>query len=156
MAAQYLLPSDCDAKLVALLAYWRSITPADACLPGRQHFDPAKIPQLLSALWLLDVFHAPLRLRYRLISAAHVEVTGTDRTGMWYDEAHPAWQSSPLYAGLVEAAEGRPAFHRGTPTIHVDKDFLLLETLLLPMARDGRTVDIILAGTVYLRPPAAS
>lgn len=149
------LPDDSDSKVRQLYDYWRSIRPDGRRLPGRQHFDPIDIPHLLSALWLLDVFHDPLRFRYRLISAAHVAVTGTDRTGRWYDEAHPQYKSSPLYAKLAAAAtQGAPTFRRGRPTVHIDKDYMSLETLLLPLARDGETVDMLLGITIYHRVPA--
>ena len=75
---------------------------------------------------------------------------GADPTGKWFDEAHPALLSSPLYPKILAAAnQGGPAYRRGQPTIHLDKDYLMLETLLLPLAADGSTVDMLLGITVY-------
>lgn len=71
-----------------LYGYWRSIAPQGA-LPGRQHFDPMDVPDLLSCLWLLDVQRDPFRLRYRLAGTAIVEAIGREVTGQWLDEAHP-------------------------------------------------------------------
>jgi hypothetical protein len=144
------LPPDCHPKLRRLFDYWQSIRPADKHLPGRQHFDPLQLRALLPQLWLLDVHRDPLRFRYRLVGTEHVAAMGTDPTGEWYDDAHPALLTSPMYPKIVAAAEqGIPVFRRGPPTIHVPAEYLYLETLLVPLAADGEAVDILVGVTIY-------
>jgi len=149
------LPAKCDTRVRQLFDYWRSLARAPDVLPSRAGFDPAQVPKLLPYVWMLDVQRAPLRFRYRLIGTAHTTATGRDYTGQWMDEAHAAQrvQESPLYPELrAVAEEGRPAFRSGPPTIHLDRDYIRLETLLLPLASDGKTVDVVLGITVYLLP----
>jgi len=149
------LPEKCDVRIRQLFDYWRSLVRTPGVLPGRAEFDPAQVPKLLPYLWMLDVHRAPLRFRYRLVGTAHTTATGRDYTGQWMDEAHPArrLQESPLYPELhAVVEEGRAAFRSGPPTIHLDRDYIRLETLLLPLAADGKTVDVVLGITVYLLP----
>lgn len=135
-----------------LYRYWRSISPSGA-LPGRQHFDPVDIPDLLSCLWLLDVQRAPFRLRYRLAGTTIVEAIGREVTGQWLDEAHPDIEDRAgflaRYSGVVE--RGQPSWRKGYPRLWAHRDFDLVENLLLPFARDGQTVDMLCALTVLYR-----
>ncbi|HYM02237.1 MAG TPA: PAS domain-containing protein [Stellaceae bacterium] len=133
-----------------LYAYWLSVHPAGGGLPGRQHVDPAALPSLLPNIWLVDVQREPLRFRYRLFGTAQVTVVGSDLTGQWLDEAHPTFLTSVAYAQFVAAVErGEPGYRSGHPFIIVPKDYLMMERLILPLARDGTTVDMLLAISVY-------
>lgn len=144
------LPLDCDPRLRRLYDYWLKVHPAGGGLPGRQHVDPAAIPDLLPWVWMVDVQHQPLRFRYRLIGTEQVTVMKSDFTGRWLDEAHPEFVASTSYPDYVAAAErAEVGYLRGTPTFHVAKDYLSIERLLLPLARNGSEVDMLLAITVY-------
>ncbi|HJT07881.1 MAG TPA: PAS domain-containing protein [Stellaceae bacterium] len=141
------------ARVARLYRYWLSIHPAEG-LPGRQHFDPVDVPDLLPGIWLLDVQHKPFRLRYRLVGTAIVEAVGREVTGRWLDEAHPHLGSVAgffdRYRHAVE--QKQPEWRRGKPRIWVHRDFGEIENLLLPLAADGTTVDILIAYTVLYRP----
>jgi len=146
------LPADSDSRVVELHRYWRAIRPAQERLPGRQHFDPVAVPQLLRWLWLVDVTRDPLRFRYRLVGSEHVAALGRDATGEWLDEAHPAFPSSSAHPAFLAAAEGAEIAHyRGPPVYFVRKDFLSIERLILPLARDGVLPNILLGITVFIR-----
>lgn len=133
-----------------LVAYWRRIHPA-AGLPGRRHFDPADIPALLPHIWLMDVFRAPWRFRIRLVGTAVVAFSGRDTTGRWCDEAFPGFEQSEAYIHIVECAErGVPTFC--TARLLVKNDHRLSQRVHLPLAADGRTVDVILSLTRYVLP----
>jgi hypothetical protein len=139
----------CDSRLRALHRYWRAIRPADGILPARKHFDPIEVPKLLPWLWLVDVVHAPLRFKYRLIGTVHVDTEGRNRTGEWLDEAHPQFRQSAAHGQFTAAVERREvAFYRGPPTYVVQKDYLSIERLVMPLAANGRDVDMLLAITV--------
>ncbi len=145
-------PHDCHPKIRRLFEHWKSIHPPGGLLPGRQHLDPLHVPKLLPVMWMLDVYRDPLRFRYRLIGTDHVFAMETDPTGKWFDDVHPALMTGPLYTLILAATErGLPAYRRGKPTIQLEKDYLELETMMLPLATDGRTVDILLGITVYGR-----
>ena len=146
------LPAAGDPRLAQLYRYWLSITPRGGGLPGRQHFDPLDIPSLLPWLWLVDVWRAPLRFRYRLLGTEHVRVMERDMTGQWIDEAHAGFTGSDTYPQFVAAAERAAiGYRKGEPPFHVAKDHLEMERLLLPLAADGKAVDMLLAITVYHR-----
>jgi len=153
MSAEYFsnqLPPDADTRVRQLYAYWRSLHPPGGGLPGRPQVDPTAIPSLLSYLWLADVQHAPLRFRYRLFGTEHVHVLGRDFTGRWIDEAHPNFVGSAAYNQFVAAAERREVgYRRGDTLIILPKDYLSMERLILPLARDGKRVDMLLAISVY-------
>ncbi len=147
-------------KLRRLNDYWRSIHPRDG-LPGRQHLDPLAIPDILPHLWLMDVQRGPFRLKYRLLGTLLVEWIGKDHTGRWLDEVHPHVLESadPLAQGtgalprLKSVVDtGVPNWRRGKPTLFLaHKDFVEIERLVLPLASDGRNVDVLIAATVFHR-----
>ncbi|HVJ54366.1 MAG TPA: PAS domain-containing protein [Aliidongia sp.] len=126
--------------------YWLDIAPPGR-LPGRQHVSPGDIVSLLPRVWMLDVVRAPLRFRYRLVGTGEVATLGLDATGHWLDEVHPESVTDPAlndrYRFMVET--GRPTWRRGPVRWGHDKSHRLVENCMVPLAADGRTVDIIFA-----------
>ena len=140
------VPETCHPKIRRVVEYWRKIHPAEGVLPGRQHFDPIDIPQLLPNVWLIDVSHDPLRFRFRLLGTAVVEYAGEDNTGRWFDEAMPNFNPR-VFADVVET--GLPSWARTRSRMRPYKEYRELERVRLPLARDGKTVDMILCLTVF-------
>ena len=139
----------CDKRIGDLYRYWLSIRPSPALLPGRRNFHPTDIPRLLQWIWLVDVQHAPLRFKYRLVGTAHVEAANDNPTGRWYDEVHPRFGQSTAYPQFVAVAEhAQVAFYRGPPVYVIDEKYKTIERLILPMAQNGSDVDMLLAITV--------
>jgi hypothetical protein len=150
-----LLPADCDPRIRRLYDYWQAARPPSGGLPGRQHIDPTAIPELLAWMWMVDVEHHPLRFRYRLIGTEQVRAMAGDFTGRYLDEVHPRFLTGFTYADYVAVAErAEIGYHRGEPIFHLDKDYIAIERLLLPLAKNGRDVDMLLAITLYHRPLA--
>jgi len=145
-------PPACDDRTAELYRYWRDIWPAGDRLPGRQHLDPLAIPRLLPWLRLYEVHRAPLRFKYRLVGTECVRLLGRDPTGQWFDEAFPNVVASRTYEHLVCVAEGGVIGYRcgAPPAILVGHDNTDSELILLPLARDGRTIDMMVALTVPL------
>jgi hypothetical protein len=139
----------CDKRIGDLYRYWLSIRPSPALLPGRRNFHPTDIPRLLQWIWLVDVQHAPLRFKYRLVGTAHVDAANDNPTGRWYDEVHPRFGQSTAYPQFVAVAErAQVAFYRGPPVYVIDEKYKTIERLILPMAQNGSDVDMLLAITV--------
>jgi hypothetical protein len=139
-------------KVRRLLEYWQSIRPEPALLPGRQHFDPLHIPDLMPYVWMLELVGSPSRLRYRLLGTRMVDAMQRDLTGWWYDEAHPGVLDHPMYKYFEERwNRNEPTWRRGRPWLHVDPDIYEIEQVVLPMARDGSTLDLLLCITVFFR-----
>ena len=128
-----------------IVDYWRSIHPQMG-LPGRQHFDPIDIPHLLPSIRMLDVAGEPPRFRTRLMGTKMVASLGRDHTGQWLDEAFPDFHKSSAYLGLNAVVRtGHLNWRRGNPAMMHGKEFMVIERVYLPFARDGRNVDLILS-----------
>ncbi|MBL8706963.1 MAG: PAS domain-containing protein [Rhodospirillales bacterium] len=143
-------PDRLHPTIRALYEHWLSIHPASG-LPGRQHFDPVAVPRLLANVWLLDLERDPWRFRYRVIGSALVQAGTPVRTGDWLHEVLPdKAQRAGMEALFLQAIESRaPAWRRGAPTIAHDRFISELEVIVLPLARDGVTVDNLLNATVF-------
>jgi len=125
--------------------YWRSIAPPGA-LPGRQHVAPEEMAAWLSRLWLLDVYRNPLRYRFRVCGSAMVGSIGEEVTGRWLDEVHPRSATDPRSRDRLRMVVElrRPAWRRGVPRWQRRPEFRSVESLIVPLAADGRTVDKIM------------
>lgn len=144
------LPGDAAPKIKTLLDYWRSIHPADGGLPGRRHLDPIDIPELLPNIWMIDVKRDPLRFRLRLVGTEIVRFTGRDATGRWLDEIYPGYAESDAFAfHSAVAREGKPGYRKGGMLSNPSRSYIEAERLYLPLAEDGRQVDIVLVMTLY-------
>jgi hypothetical protein len=150
------IPPTCDDWVRWLHDYWQRKRPAPGVLPGRQHIDPLDFPQLLRWIWLADVHRAPLRFKYRLIGTVHVAMFGRDYTGHWIHEVLPMTLGTSFMAGLEQVANDATIYYERSPSYfhYASEDGSRLrrpthpERLFLPLARDGRGVDMILAITI--------
>ena len=145
---EFVIPDGYAPEIAALVHYWTRITPPDG-LPGRQHFDPADIPELLPHLWMADVYRDPWRFWIRLVGTAVVNYSGRDSTGKWCTEQFPNFEESAGYRDMVRCAE------QGVPVYRTAKQLASdgprqSQRVHLPLAADGRTVDIILSLTRYV------
>lgn len=140
------IPEDCHPKVRAIYEYWRSVHPQSGGLPGRQHIDPVDIPTLLPNTWLIDVARNPYRFRFRLVGTQVVDYAGEDNTGKWFHEQMPNFHPEVLI-DVVET--GKPSWSRGRSKMRPERDYYELERVRLPLASDGKTVDMILSLTVF-------
>ncbi|GHD56145.1 hypothetical protein GCM10017083_35920 [Thalassobaculum fulvum] len=146
-------PVDIDSlpagsPVLQLHDYWRSIAPTRALLPGRQHLDPLDIdPQVMPWVFLMDVVRrdgAPLDYRYRLVGTGNVGLVGRDATGELasavFNRVDAPFVLDTFDLTVENAA---PTYWIAT----VPNDVIGMVTIhrgLFPMARDGRTVDMLL------------
>jgi hypothetical protein len=145
------VPPEGDRRIRRLVDYWRGIHPAEATLPGRQHVEPLDLSEVLRWLWLVDVQRAPLRFRYRLVGTGHRDAMGADLTGRWIDEVFPGFAHLRGYADFVAVAGGEMRYCRRAPEFPVEKRLVRMERVLLPLARDGVTVDMLLGLSLFTR-----
>lgn len=137
-------------KTIAMHAYWQELVEKAGRLPSRAQIDPISIPTLLANIFLLDVLESPLRFRYRLVGSKLVAAGGRELTGMLMEDAHPnlfVAQSYPDYPACVRAH--RIGRRLGSPVFDWDRRHVRIERLLLPLATDGRNVDMILGLSVF-------
>ena len=129
--------------------YWLSIAPPGG-LPGRQHVEPEKMTPWLSRLWLLDIHRDPMRFRCRLVGSDMVRSIGREVTGAWLDEVHPQSVTNASSRGRfrIVAELGRATWRHGVPRWARLPDYQFVESCLVPLARDGRTPDKVMALSV--------
>src|SRR5438132_1598638 len=138
-------PSVWHPKIATLHAYWQSRRPSADLLPGRPAIDPAEIPALLPHIFMLDVIERPLRFRYRLVGSKLVIAGGRELTGRLMEEVHGKLLTSGPYADYPACVrDHRISWRRGNTVFDWDREHVVIERMLLPLATDGRTVDIIL------------
>lgn len=138
-------------RIADIYSHWRSIRPAAGTLPGRRHFDPVDVPASLASIWMLDVHHAPFRLRYRLMGTNIVRTLDEDLTGRWLEDARPNVLRVPgyfdRYRFMVDS--GRATWRRGPAKMAKDPYWAEVENVMMPMAGDGRHVDLLLCATIF-------
>ncbi|MCR9221807.1 MAG: PAS domain-containing protein [Alphaproteobacteria bacterium] len=141
-----------------IVSLWESLRPAPDLLPGRRHFDPVTVPGLLPGIWLLERVDPPAgaasdaapRLRCRLYAAGLAERFGRDLTGRMLDEADVGFEGSAAERDFQAIlADGRPRWWRGPVAMQTPRTPAAVEVVMLPLAADGRRVDMILC---YARP----
>ncbi len=146
----YRLPPAASApEFRGLLDYWLSKRPAAAAadwLPGRQHIDPAEMPpRQLSQLLLFDVVPGnPRRFRFRVAGTGFAALAGRDVTGLHYDEIAAPERIAAVTAGLnLVVDRAAPVFLEGRLTLP-SEDYFWVRRIGLPLAQDGKTVDMVL------------
>ena len=146
---RHAVPDDAHDDIKALFGYWTAITPQGR-LPGRQHFDPVNIPDLLPNIWLIDVHREPLRFWRRLVGSRIEEFAGKPLQGGWVGDRLDGDRLSCVRDHLTDVVETkRLSWRRGKSLIQYEKNYRVLERLYLPLAADGKTVDMVLAITVF-------
>jgi hypothetical protein len=143
-----------STKLRELYAYWRSKV-AGGRLPSRADIDPAEIPLLLPHLFLVDVERNPQRFRFRLIGTQICAWAGRDATGMYVDDPGFGRRTAELTRQYGEVAARGLAFYIEQPASRKERDYAFYDRIVMPLAQDGRTVDMLLCGADMLPPNPA-
>lgn len=155
-AEAFSLPAAAHPTMHEAYAYWRSVWPEPHLLPGRQHIDPLAMPRILPYAWLMEV-HPSMpgldipRLRFRLVGS-HVDLGfGGPKTGCWLDEVEPEFNTHrAMQAHFVACARyGTPSHRRGQPRFRFNAEAAELERMMLPLAGNGRQVDMLFGCTMF-------
>jgi hypothetical protein len=139
-------PGIIDRRLQRLMDYWEKGRGARA-LPARSDINPGDLRFLLGHLILLDVMREPLRFRVRLQGTEVEWWTGGDLTGRTVDQLSSPTLASVAQEHLAASADSaRPCHRIGEQKIaDVPRRY---EALILPLAADGKTVNMLLAAVV--------
>jgi hypothetical protein len=138
----YALPPAADHPIFRMVFdYWAARTEAGR-LPGRQHIDPIELKSILPNLMLIDVERTGgrLRFKFRLIGTAITEANGRDVTGRYFDEIGNFPGPVERMTRVVETAQPIYAMDVAGPA---DRSHITLRRLSLPLASDGKIVDMI-------------
>ena len=131
-----------------LYAYWRAKR-KNGRLPSRNDIDPLAFPALLPGIFLVDVIRTPasetLGFRFRLAGTAHLEINQIEITGLTVEEAFSADHGRQARAAYEEVVATRtPKFFHGARAAVAGRSHWVFDRLLLPLASDGETVDMLL------------
>lgn len=132
-----------------LHAYWRA--KAAVRPPRRADIDPIEIGADIRNVVLLDVAHAPLRFRWRLLGGDVVVAIGRNAAGRRFEEVYP----HPMLADVMRlfsrvALTGLPIRHVGTARF-VGRDYLSYESIHLPLFGDDGEVAMMFGGLYFER-----
>lgn len=145
-------PSDRDLKdprLLRLRRYWLGLRD-DGRLPSRDDVDPADLVPVLPLMFLIDVL-APGGYRYRLVGTEVVAGMGYDMTGQLVSRAYagPDWNEVRKdYEFVIE--DRRPCLTVNDVVLKPARLRKVYRRLLLPLASDGRNVDVLMGAVVFV------
>lgn len=132
----------CPASLRSLHRYWSSKHRGGA-LPGRGDIDPIELRGYLSRITLAELRAG--QLVYRLVGTELVDEWGFEPTGRSVAEsAPPAYRQTYLAPYQAVLSQICP-IHASLPPRGRPYSGLTTEVIYLPLARDGRSVDMVLA-----------
>jgi len=146
-----------DPILVELYQYWQR-QKGERLFPSRAAIDPADIKRCLPHTVLTDVFHEPLRFRYRLVGTGAVNLLGRGEvTGRWIDWDLLGDFSEPLlemYRRVVETK--RPVHGYGALRLLDGRDWVTIEDIFMPLGDTDASVTMVLVGVVQAGKPDRS
>ena len=125
-----------------LYDYWRSKCSGRA-MPARRDIRPSDLSRLLPCVSLIDVLPGIDRLRVRLAGTQLREVFGRDVTGSYLEDVDLGGRAAYWATAYQRLRQGLPA--QGILPMHQPGgDFRTRFWLRLPLAEDGRRVNMIL------------
>jgi hypothetical protein len=137
--ARECLPTD---QMRKMFDAWVSARGDDA-LPPANAIDPTRLPRdCLPYLTIIEVTHAPMRLRSRLVGTAMVEALGIDQTGQYLDDI-PGMGTEQMKRFEWCVKERKPYYAEGRLTFS-PRDYKRYQALALPYAGDDGRVSRLL------------
>lgn len=138
----------CHARTAGFFRHWQSKRRGDA-LPARADLDPVEMKEWLPGLVLVNVTPdpgrcPPYRLTYRLIGTRARDLRGHEATGKSVEDAYFGNSRDEIMENYRLVIEERQVVYDGDRTLSKSGSRLEAETLLLPLASDGRTVDMVI------------
>ncbi|WP_085905173.1 PAS domain-containing protein [Kiloniella majae] len=137
--------------LVDLLEYWVAL-PRVKELPSRVDIDPQAIPALLPYCELIDVHRGPLDFEYRLIGTLIDEIATQCYTGLRLSEIPTQNPPSLMFALYEKVTQEKKPVRTILPYTGDQLGIKDVESLVLPLSREGDDVDMLLGG-IALREP---
>lgn len=134
----------CSPLFASLFKVWDGKR-AGRTYPARSDFDPLELRPWLGRISLLDVLPGPpMDFRYRLCGSQTVAQYGLDLTGRRFSEACYIGTPSEAQAAMSELVRIGKVRYRNDPVGDVRGFASMRERIYLPLAEDGKTIDMIL------------
>jgi len=135
-----------DERLRRLYEYWKKER-GKRPLPARNDIDPVELRYLLGHLILLDVLNEPRQFRVRLQGTELERWMGGDLTGKTLDHLASPQLATVADELLAQTVEMRAPCHRLGMQV-IDDIPRRFEALVLPLAANGITVNMLLAAVL--------
>jgi hypothetical protein len=132
-------------KLRRLLQDWLDRRRGRA-MPSRTDFDVLDLRYILCDLNLLDVFHEPLRFRFRVHASNAVARLGFDLTGRTADDYPDPQYRAVVVQHHTTAVQSRAPLRILHDPYRVRDRVLRWEGLILPLSGDGESVNMLMVG----------
>lgn len=132
----------------AALDYWRSLC-SDRGVPARADLQLEDMVDILPNIVLLDVLRDPLDFRYRLIGTRIEEFMAEPYTGRRLSEIPHQAPPSEIWRSCERAVSTAAPIYDDAPYVGPKKDLVTPEAMLLPLADDGITVNMLLVVVDY-------
>ncbi|MBL8805640.1 MAG: PAS domain-containing protein [Rhodospirillales bacterium] len=131
-------------RLQAAYAYWRTKS-ATGRLPGRTDIDPGEMVAFLAHVVLLDVLRDPLDFRYRLMGTAVEAHMLRQYTGELMSTIEHQRAPSRIWSDFeLVVVRCRPIL-TDVPYVGPHREFLRVQHVIMPLAADGKQVDMVLS-----------
>ncbi|MFI4973534.1 MAG: PAS domain-containing protein [Caulobacterales bacterium] len=143
MIAQLGAPATALRAHEELFGYWAGLRRGGR-LPGRRDIDPSPIKRLLPTISLIDVIAEPRDYRVRLAGTGLYGVYGCEITGKTLPEIYNTAAADYWRRELDQVVEQRRPRVGHHSLAWRGVSHMTLLWLRLPLARDGRNVDMIL------------
>jgi hypothetical protein len=114
-------------------------------LPARADFDPLDLRKFLGRIVLFDVLQNPRRFRFRLVGTDWVTRFGLDPTHTLVDD-FPRAESRPFINEVLGKTVDGYAPILARRSVIIEGRYYSYGMLLMPLASDGATVDMVMAG----------
>jgi hypothetical protein len=143
-----------DQRLLTLYTYW-SAKRGQRVMPSRVDIDPGDVRALLPHLLLIDVIGGGADFRYRLVGTEIERHIGRPITGRRFSETlngeYLDYIRSLCQRVIAEAVPiySENNFNDGRSGFALIADFKRAYRLMLPLSRDGTTVDMLLCGQAF-------
>lgn len=138
-------------ELTQVRTYWESKRRPDGGLPGRANIDPLEMRFALGHLVLTDVEPShPPRFRLRLVGSHVAERLGFDATGRYVETLADGDLAGHALSAYRQVVETRAPVVQKLDGVFGAR-YLKADILRLPLASDGRSVDMILSGAYFDR-----
>jgi len=138
-----------DNKLRRLYDYWRSRC-REGGYPSRLDIDPLDIPELLPNVFLLDVVGDAEDFVFRLAGTLVEDVFSMSLRGKSITVIHKDAGTPVPVAQHIEVARGAGPRYREGIVLASGREHWKTQRLLLPLSSDGRRIDVLMGGAIFM------
>jgi hypothetical protein len=136
-----------NAATLAFYDYWDGKRRGRA-MPARADLDPVEMVSWLKCIQIIEVFHNPRRLKYRLVGELEVESRGFNPTGRWVEDGFIGLSKDDVLHNYNAVIDGRGLLYDWGEYVCGGGYLRWQETIFLPLSSDGDTIDRVITYTV--------